>query len=261
MMKEFLKQLFTRNHPKKPSKPDSQEKSLEEGLKALAQGEQFRQFEESIKSRFSGIEWNEDDCLSFIDYVSSLFMVDMMGVSFRKAGIILPKTMYVLDVGAGRWQYVNALYQFLRHYGEEKDVFLTGIDINGRKYQSDVEKLTGNIPAGYYPIDIFSFNQSGSFDMVFMAHMLGSPQHFEKWQVPYRPHEQLFGRVFELLKPGGIFVGTAYDFAGESGIFNKFPEKSKIYESLYSRNLGDSARFLEGYHTFNDNVILLGRKE
>lgn len=242
-----MKELFSRG-------------SEEEGrLISLAASGLFPQFRTRIESKF-GIEYKEAGYSNFFDYVSSLFLVDMLDTSFTGVRITLSSPLSVLDVGAGGWQYVKALYRFLQHYQGERNVFLTGVDIKGEDYYENVGKLTRDLQATYLSGDIFSLDQQGTFDMVFMAHMLHSPQHFERWGLKYSPPSNFFEKGFGLLKPEGLFVGIAHRYAGEAAIFNEFPKDKKIFGSIYAADLDPRFNnFLSGYHTFNENVIVSGR--
>lgn len=233
--------------------------ALDEKLRELSLDDVFRKFEDRIKSQFA-IEYDETKYPSFFDYVSSLFMVDMVDEAFMRERIVLPSHLDVLDVGAGPWTYVHSLYDFLSNYGGQRDIHLVGIDIKGKKCQEHVGRLINQLPAEFLPGDIFKLYQKESYDLVFMAHMVASQEAFRRWGIRYRPHSQLFSKLFEMLKPEGLFVGTAYLHAGEAAIFNHFPPEKKILDWDYRINVGRMSEFLSNYHTFYNNAIVLGRK-
>ena len=237
---------------------DSQPSAYDE-LRRLSLDVPFHRFEGRIKNKF-GIEYDETKYPSYFSYVSSLFLVDMLDEAFGKKRIELPSHLETLDAGAGLWDYVHSLYDFLRNYGEPRSVNLVGVDIEGKHAKERVEKFIYRLPAEYLPSDIFKLNHKESYDLVFMAHMLTSRKAFRKWKIKYRPSSKLFHKLFEMLKPGGLFVGTAYLYAGEASIFNEFPADKKLLDWNYFRNLGQMTEFLSDYHTFDRNAIVLGRK-
>jgi SAM-dependent methyltransferase len=265
MIKELLKKfsplcLGSQTKEEKKRLLNKEPKLLpESSLLQLTESNLFRQFEEKLKLEF-GVEYKKADYPTFRDYISSLFMVDALNKAFINTKTALPSKLRVLDVGAGKWQYIKSLYQFLQNYEEKREVSLTGVDIKGGEYQTDIEKIKRNLPADYLPVNILSLNNDNNFDVVFMAHMLSSPDHFKKWGLKDVSPEQLFKKGFELLKQGGLFIGMAHEYGGEASIFNDFPKDRKIYDKFYSADLGDLTEFLSGYYTFNDNVIVLGRK-
>ena len=120
--------------------------------------------------------------------------------------------------------------------------------------------MTQNIPVNYIPVDVFDVHGNQTYDLVFMVHMLTTPEHFRTWHVRYRHPSQLYDKLFQLLKPNAIFVGIAYEHAGGAAIFNHVPEGKKIYDKFYWTDLGEITNCLYEHETFNYNVIVMGRK-
>lgn len=228
-------------------------------LKKSSEEKEFQEFEERIKSEYD-MSYSKNRYINYFDYISSLFMVDAMETAFGETGVVLPSDLQVLDIGAGNWDYVNSLYNFLGNYQGERKVNLTGIDIEGDRYKRDVKKLVNGISAAYLPTDISDVKGNDNYDMIFMAHMLCSPGHFKQWGLDYRSASEIFEKSLDLLKKDGIFVGFAYGQAGEAEIFKDFPEDKKLYFENYYMDIGPISRLISAYQSFNGNFVFIGRK-
>jgi hypothetical protein len=259
-MLERLLNLFLNEENRNTSKNDNYEllKKRDNEVKRLTNQEQFIEFENKIKSEFK-IEYSDEKYHTFFDYISSLFLVDMLKNSFEEEKITLPEEIKIIDLGAGDWTYVNSLYCFLENYHGKRKVSLNGIDIKGESNKVFVERIINKDSIKYVNGNLMNINEKNAYDIVFMAHMLRSKEHFKKWHLKYVPETEIFKKSFDILKNNGLFVGIAYNYGGEASIFNAFPKNKKILDKYYSKSFGELTNYLWGHYTFDQNVIILGK--
>ena len=112
------------------------------------------------------------------------------------------------------------------------------------------------------PADVMDLDENERYDVVFIAHPFVSPEQFQWNGLAYSSPDEIISKSFELLKPGGHFIGTARYHAAEASIFFAgFPKEKKIYDNrYYGPNTGSVANIIEGCRAFDNNRLVIGVK-
>jgi len=241
------------------TKPEPGISSIDKDMYFFPNDVSFKKFE-MIFSKGYGIFYDKQKYPSYFSYVSSLFLADMLESSFIKLDLNLPDDLSVLDFGAGNWSYVHTLYNFFQDYRGKRNVHMVGIDALGKKYTSGVEERISTIHASYIPKDIRKILPREKFDIVFMSHMLSSKNQFFGFGVKPMSNSEIFSEALKLLRDEGLFIGISYQWAGESSLLSAFSGATML-DDYYNKYISPSVdEFIYGYHTFNENVILIGKK-
>ena len=197
---EYLQRLRYKEKPISADEIERETLALDDRLQKLTQSNtEFTNFEGHINSKY-GIKYDQDRYPTFHDYVSSLFLVDLLEQSFRKGAIKLSNEITALDVGAGDWSYCVSLLRFLEKFEGERKVKLIGVDYDGKNYTCSIQKMTEGLPVTYITGNVVYVPKEQVFDLLFVAHMVYAKYHCKEHKVPYIGEKRLFGRFFELLK-------------------------------------------------------------
>ena len=191
--------------------------------------------------------------------LSSYLLIDMLERIFSRGDITdLPEKINVLDVGTGEWYYAPALLNFFKFWNGSRQVCLEGVDFPQKDHQKSIRKLCKNWDLKIHWGDVMDLKEHGRYDIIFMAHMLTGPRHFKKFKVPYCPPSSMFPKMQSLGKTNGLFIVTAYEWAGEASILNCF--ENKLAEINYNPRVGENlSDAIEGCQGFHDNVACLFR--
>ena len=198
---------------------------------------------------------------------------DLLETLFSKSKIILPHSIAVLDIGAGRWEYSPMLVDFLRKYGIKaqeggerggkgeaggkrgRNVRLVGIDPLG-------DQLSPRVPKGaeYRPIEVFQLDDQEEYDIIFLIHPFPDYR-LKEHGLPIYPPDKLFTKILSLLKRRGYFVGIAYGAPPEEyELFNQFPKNNILLIERYTNEEATRLDYELGKDTYHNNMVLIGRK-
>jgi hypothetical protein len=194
------------------------------------------------------------------EFVSSLLLIDLLESFFKTSKLILPRPIKALDIGAGPWHYAPALHSFLANYKGKRGAELHGIDIQGKHHQEGIKKRITNKDIRYHSKDLFSLHEKNAYDIIFLIHMF-PPYRFKQHGIPFKPYKELFSKIFELLKKGGIVIAIAYGSPEEEySFFEDIPKGTLVKKGRYTSKDATEIDFNLGKDTFHSNMVLIARK-
>ncbi|HWI66608.1 MAG TPA: hypothetical protein VNT75_32755, partial [Symbiobacteriaceae bacterium] len=149
-----------------------------------------------------------------VDFAASLFYLQMIERAFTEAAVRLPEGLSALDAGCGDWFYVQALYGLLRRFRGERQVCLTGVEVDAYRPYAGLRSridwahayMDGLKDMRYLPVDIRQFTEP--VDVAFQLFPFLFGDDLRRWGLPrrYLTPDALLRHVAGLVKPGGVLV-------------------------------------------------------
>ncbi|NPV84867.1 MAG: hypothetical protein HPY45_02505 [Anaerolineae bacterium] len=151
------------------------------------------------------------------NYRENLYYLELMEKALERAGVVLPDSICVADIGVSHWFYVQAYCAFLRWWraspsgrsiqvlGYEVDPYRVYFDFFSR-YDYAMAHLQGLEDASYIPCPFD--RQAERFDLISLFFPFVFKDDHLKWGLPNRlfQPDNLLGDVWDSLKPGGVLL-------------------------------------------------------
>lgn len=155
--------------------------------------------------------------LSTVDnYLENLFYLQLMETALNRAGVALPDSLHVVDIGPSSWFYIRGLYQFLKLWNTTKprDLTITGFETDPYRVYSDFYSrydhaqvyCSGLAGAAYVPSAFKPVDQEWDVALLFFPFVF-LPDHLN-WGLPQNTHQplKLLEQAWASVKPGGVLL-------------------------------------------------------
>lgn len=182
-----------------------------------ADPEPAAQLVETLEDRYELHGWRQ--YLPLNAYAAVLETLELLEDCFpAEHSIWSQRQVRLLDVGAARWAYAPALYQFfaLAHLGEQapRQVYLTGIELDPYRLDEEgyscadyalsyLDPVASHIR--YLNQDVLTYQPQQPYDLVtlFRPYITRQDHLFGGLPLEFHQPEALFNHLLELMKPGG----------------------------------------------------------
>ena len=144
------------------------------------------------------------------NYLENLATTELLE-NFLSSGFDNKESIKILDIGSKNWFYASGEYHFFKYSGKEKEVFLTGIEIDAFRVYSDfhtrhdyAEFYIKNLENARYIADDFMQHKE-KYDYIIWFFPFVTEFPLQEWGLPlskFKPAEMLL-HAYDSLNPGG----------------------------------------------------------
>lgn len=145
-------------------------------------------------------------------YLENLNMIELLETYVNIKNNI--NQLEILDIGSKNWFYVEGKYNFFKYNNQEKNIFMTGIEIDAHRLYTDFYSRQDY--ALYYIKNLENckyiagdvMRHKGQYDFITWFFPFVTSEPLLNWGLPlkfYKP-EKMLDHVFSLLKPDGTLI-------------------------------------------------------